>query len=110
MRRSRWRPAAWATTSASTTRSGCTRHWPTGPQRQSIRRGQPTGHGSADTHGARCRPPTTLTYFRLPAVLTMGTTLNVGHDVLWRGTALSDSSIWHSWDPITDLPPDWQSL
>src|SRR5215207_3467961 len=75
MRRSRWRPAAWATTSASTTRNGCTRRWPTGHRQRSTTRGQSPGRGSADAQGMTRRPLLTLTYFGLPAVLTMGTTL-----------------------------------
>src|SRR3954469_19390832 len=75
MRRSRGRPAAWATTSASTTRSGCTRRSPTGHQRQSIGRGRPPGRAPADAQSKTRRPLLTLTYFGLPAVLTMGTTL-----------------------------------
>src|SRR5438067_5811683 len=75
MRRSRWRSAVWATTSASTMRSGCTRRWPTGRQRRSTWRGRPPGRGPADAQSRMSRPPLALTYFGLPTVLTMGTTL-----------------------------------
>src|SRR5688572_12553489 len=75
MRRCRWPPGAWASTSASITRSGSTRRWPIGRRPRSTRRGRSPGRGSADAHRGRRRPLLALTLFGLPAVLTMGTIL-----------------------------------
>jgi len=68
-RRSRSRSAAWASTSGSTTRSGCTRHCGTGPRRRCIKSGR------AEPPGLRERATTsravsarTLTYPGVRAV------------------------------------------
>jgi site-specific DNA recombinase len=68
-RPSRSRSAAWASTSGSTTRSGCTRRWGTGPRRRFIKSGRAQQPGSRErATTSRAVSSRTLTYSSVRAV------------------------------------------